>query len=150
MVGTRRPRARTQNGASLLEVLAVVAIAIPVVLAAAAGLLTTMRLSSATQQQQQAEAQATAYAESMKQIPYVPCAVPTNYASDTGLWTPPAGVTVEVVQIRYWTQATRDYSSTSCSTPGADEGAQLVTVRAVTPDRSTTLEVVKRDPDATP
>jgi len=133
-----------------MEVLIVVAVAIPVILAAAAGLLTTMRLSSGTQQGQQAESQVTAFAESVKQIAYVPCADVTDYDGDAELWTPPTGVTVELVDVRYWDQATRDYTSASCAGPTDDQGAQLITVRAGTHERSSTLDVVKRDPEATP
>lgn len=141
-------RVREQRGATLLEIVVVIAIAVPVILAAAAGLLTTMRLSSDTQQQQQAEAQATAFAESLKQIPYVPCAGPSDYSSSSELWAPPAGVQVQIDDVAYWSQADRDYTSASCTDPDDDQGAQLITVRAVTPDRAARLEVVKRDPDA--
>ncbi len=141
---------RGQRGATLIEVLVVVAVAIPVILAAAAGLLTTMRLSSATQQGQQAEAQASAFAESVKQIAYVPCAEVADYASDAELWAPPSGVTVEVLDVRYWSQTARSYTSTTCAGPNDDQGSQLITVRAETEDRSAVLEVVKRDPEATP
>ncbi len=144
----RRSRVRAQSGATLIEIIVVMAVAIPVILAAAAGLLTTMRLSSATEQQQQAEAQATAFAESVKQIPYVPCADVTDYETSSELWAPPTGVTVEFVDVAYWSQPDRDYTSTTCSAAADDEGAQLITVRAITDERSTRLEVVKRDPDA--
>lgn len=141
-------RAAEQRGATLLEIVMVIAIAVPVILAAAAGLLTTMRLSSDTQQQQQAEAQATAFAESLKQIPYVPCAEVSDYASSGELWTPPPRVQVQIDDVAFWSQADRDYTSTSCTDADDDQGAQLITVRAVTPDRVAVLEVVKRDPDA--
>ncbi|MFN7148675.1 MAG: type II secretion system protein [Microthrixaceae bacterium] len=144
----RRSRARTQSGATLIEIIVVMAVAIPVILAAAVGLLTTVRLSSATEQQQQAEAQATAFAESVKQIPYVPCAVTADYETSPELWAPPTGVTVQILDVGYWSQADRDYTSTSCASAADDLGAQLVTVRAVTSERSATLEVVKRDPNA--
>lgn len=136
----------SQRGATLMEIVVVIAVAVPVILAAAAGLLMTVRLSSGTAQQQQAEAQATAYAESVKQITYVPCAEVADYDGAPGLWSPPAGVEVEVAAVRYWDQTDRDYTATTCSAP--DQGSQLVTVRAVTRERSTTLDVVKRNPDA--
>lgn len=144
----RRSRARGQSGATLIEIIVVMAVAIPVILAAAVGLLTTVRLSGATEQQQQAEAQATAFAESVKQIPYVPCAVRADYENSPELWVAPTGVTVQIVDVAYWNQTDRDYTSTTCASAADDLGAQLVTVRAVTSERSAVLEVVKRDPDA--
>lgn len=146
------PAARPQGGATLLEVLIVVAIAVPIIIAAAVGLQITVRLSGATEQTQKAEAQLTAYAESLKQVPYVPCAEPSDYDGDPGLWSPPVGskpnLDLEVVGVRHWSQASRDYSAPLCTVAGDDGGAQLVTVRASTSERSWELDVVKRNPDA--
>ncbi|MEI2638283.1 MAG: hypothetical protein V9F03_04715 [Microthrixaceae bacterium] len=141
---------RGQAGASLIEILIVIAVAVPVILSAALGLLLTMRLSVSTEQTQKAEAQATAFAESVKEIDYTPCAGINTYKTAAGLWSPPAAsrTTFEFVSVAHWSQSAKAYTNTSCATAADDEGAQLITIRAKTGERTSTLEVVKRNPDA--
>lgn len=142
-------RKRNQLGATLIEILVVMAVMVPVVLAASYGLLLTVKLSSSTNTRQNLEAAATSYSESLKTIPYTNCAEPSDYQGKAGLWTAPAGsgISMEIVGVQYWNQSTRDYSSMNCPTPEADQGTQLVIVKATNSEYSTELEVVKRNPD---
>ena len=145
----RARRCRGEEGVSLVEVLVVVAVLVPVVLAATLGLLTSARLATNTKVSQELNAAAASFSESLKQVAYVDCAVPGDYDGVVGLWVPPADsfITIEIQTVEYWDQASVDYGS-SC--PAADQGAQRSTFELADLDRDTRLTVVKRDPDGYP
>lgn len=142
-------RPRGQDGASLVEVLVVIAVLIPIVLAATLGLLTTARLATSTKVSQELNAAAASLAESLKEVAYVACAEPGDYDGVAGLWEPPAdsSISIDVQTVEYWDQSSADYVS-SC--PPGDDGAQLITVELTDLDGDTQLSVVKRDPAASP
>ena len=145
----RALRCRGESGVSLIEVLVVLAVLIPVVLAATLGLLTSARLAASTKVSQELNAAAASFAESLKEAAYVDCAVPGDYDGAAGLWEPPAdsSITIEIRTVEYWEQSSVDYGS-SC--PGADQGAQRITFELADVDSETRLTVVKRDPDGYP
>ncbi len=149
-------RRRDQHGVSLVEVLVVIAVLIPVVLAATLGLLTSARLATNTKASQELNAAAASFAESLKEIDYVDCAAADGYDGATGLWEPPAdaNITIDVRTVEYWKQASTDYvllGDSSCSAgPPVDEGAQRITIELATLDSTTELSVVKRDPAGYP
>jgi type II secretory pathway pseudopilin PulG len=131
----------------LVEVLVVIAVIIPVILAATLGLLTSARLATGTKTSQELNAAAASFAESLKDVAYVDCASITDYDGATGLWEPPpdSAVVIDVLDVEYWDPATDDYA-TSCASP--DGGAQMITIELTVLDGDTQLSVVKRDPDA--
>lgn len=146
---SRASRRRGQDGVSLIEVLVVIAVLIPVVLAATLGLLTSARLATNTKVSQELNAAAASFGESLKEVAYVDCAVPGGYDGAAGLWDPPAdsSITIGIQTVEYWEQSSGDYVS-SC--PATDEGAQRITFELADLDSDTRLTVVKRDPDAYP
>ena len=87
--GLGRPLTTDQRGVSLVEVLVVIAVIIPVILAATLGLLTSARLATSTKTSQELNAAAASFAESLKDVAYVDCASPSDYDGATGLWEPP-------------------------------------------------------------
>ncbi len=122
-------RRRDQRGVSLVEVLVVIAVLIPVVLAATLGLLTSARLATNTKASQELNAAAASFAESLKEIDYVDCAAADGYDGATGLWEPPAdaNITIDVLDRRVLGPVV-DGLRASWPTPTAptdDEGAQL-------------------------
>ncbi len=139
---------RGQSGVSLIEVLVVVGVLVPVILAASLGLLTSVKLSESTKVSQNLNAASASYAESLKEIPYLNCAVEADYQGDAGLWTPPAGsnITTEITGVEYWDQASDAYVS-SCS---GDQGAQQISMHLTDADGETDLSVVKRNPAGYP
>ena len=145
----RALRCRGQGGVSLIEVLVVLAVLIPVVLAATLGLLTSARLATSTKVSQELNAAAASFGESLKEVAYVDCAVPSDYDGAAGLWEPPAdsSITIQIQTVEYWEQSSVDYAS-SC--PEADQGAQRITFELADLDSDTRLTVVKRDPDGYP
>ena len=145
----RALRCRGESGVSLIEVLVVIAVLIPVVLAATLGLLTSARLATNTKVSQELNAAAASFGESLKEVAYVDCAVPGDYDGAAGLWEPPADsfITIQIETVEYWEQSSVDYVS-SC--PAADQGAQRITFELADLDSDTRLTVVKRDPDGYP
>jgi type II secretory pathway pseudopilin PulG len=143
--GRAQGRAAGQGGATLIEVIVVLVVLVPVVLAATVGLLTTTRLSASTRTDQELESAASSFVETLKQVDYVECAEPEDYEGAPGSWTPPAGsgIGVRVESVAYWQQSSADYGP-SCG--ASDPGAQLLTARVTRGEASTVLEVVKRDP----
>lgn len=150
--GPRTNRAspcRGESGASLIEVLVVIAVLIPVVLAATLGLLTSARLATNTKVSQELNAAAASFGESLKEVAYVDCAIPSDFDGAAGLWEPPAdsSITIAIQTVEYWEQSSVDYVSGCSST---DEGAQRITFELADLDGDTRLTVVKRDPDGHP
>lgn len=132
--------------------LVVAAVSVPLLLSATIGLILALGLSSRTAKIQKLEADATAYAEVVKDVPYVECASPDEYrivVADTTL--PGVDSELTVTEVFYWDDDADDYSRIDCATNGSgpgDGGSQLVTVTASNWDLTSTLEVVKRDPQA--
>lgn len=145
----RRVRPRSQSGATLIEVLVVLGVMVPVVLAATLGMLVTVRASSAAKISQELDAAAASYVESLKQTAYVPCADVGGYDSATDLWSPPSGsgISIDIDAVEYWNQANAAFES-SC--PAGDDGAQLITIALADREGATTLSVTKRDPAGFP
>ncbi len=147
--GLGRPLTTDQRGVSLVEVLVVIAVIIPVILAATLGLLTSARLATSTKTSQELNAAAASFAESLKDVAYVDCASPSDYDGATGLWEPPvdALMTVDLLDVTYWNPATSTYE-TICPSP--DGGAQMITIELTVLEGDSQLSVVKRDPDGVP
>lgn len=148
--GRPRARSRSQSGATLIEVLVVLGVMVPVVLAATLGMLVTVRASSAAKVSQELDAAAASYVESLKQTPYVPCADVDGYDSATELWTPPADsdISIDITVVEYWDQSAAAFDAATC--PSGDDGAQLITIDLADSESSTTLSVTKRDPAGFP
>lgn len=136
----------------MVEVLVVIAVSVPLLMSATIGLMMALGLGARTERTQKLEADATSYAEVVKDLPYVDCATAPQYQSAA------AGVSLSgirseltVTAVTYWDQDTGDYSRTECATDGSgpdDGGSQLVTIRASNWGLNSNLEVVKRDPQA--
>ena len=143
-----RTAARGQAGISLIEVIVVIAVLVPIILAATLGLLTTARLSTDTKVSQELNAAAASYSESLKEVAYVGCADVDGYDGAAGLWAPPAGsdIDIDVTGVEYWKQATTTYGPGCAS----DEGSQLITIELSDLDGTAELSVVKRDPAGYP
>lgn len=148
VIRDRRLRSRGQSGVSLVEVLVVVCVLVPVVLAAALGLLTSARLSNSTKVSQELRAASASYAESIKELAYVDCATGADYESDAEIWAPPvgSGISVAVTGVEYWDQGSTDYVA-SCSD---DEGSQQIGIHLADGDGQTDLTVIKRNPAGYP
>ena len=123
-----------------------------VVLALAAGLLALVRATAATSDKQDLQLAVGNFAESLKAMPYEPCATAaeyeTAYLAWPQRWVPPADTTVEIVEVEYWHRTTGPVDApgpgdflTTC--PASDEGTQRLTVRASLPERGLTAELVK-------
>lgn len=133
-----------QSGVSLIETLIAVALSGLVILALAGGFLTLARANAANTAQQAADRAAGNYAESLKSAPYLPCdpANPTaepDYTAAAGVWTPPAGFSVGVVDVEFW-----DGGSFVTDCPAADGSLQRLTIAATGPDSERSAQIVKR------
>ncbi len=139
---------RSQRGVSLVEVLVVIAVIVPVILAATLGLLTSARLATNTKTSQELNAAGASFAESLKNVAYVDCASTTDYDGTTGLWEPPpdSDIVIDILAVEYWDQASADYASTCTS----DAGGQLITIELTVLEGEAQISVVKRDPAAVP
>lgn len=145
---------RGQAGTTLIEVLVVVAILGPLVASATMGLLATMRMSDSTRTLQELQASAASFSETLKEAPYVDCAGVSSYDGADGLWTKPPGrsISITLTSVRHWSQA--DGQFVAAGGPDdpcpADQGAQLITVQLTERGARAVLDVVKRDPAASP
>lgn len=150
-----RYRHRGQSGVSLVEVLVVLGVITPLVLAASSGLFTTVNVSAQSQFRQELEAGFTSATASLAAMPYVPCAsaqeLTDAYDAWPGRWTPDPGSDLQeaelsVVAVEYWDQPAVTFGG-ACSPDG---GAQLLQVELVDPRGTVSGTMVKRDPDARP
>lgn len=128
------------------------AVSVPLLMSATIGLTMALGLGARTERTQKLEADATSYAEVVKDLPYLDCATAAQYHS-AAVGIPLSGIHSElsVIAVTHWDQDSGDYSRTDCTTDGSgpgDDGSQLVTVRASNWGLNSTLEVVKRDPQA--
>lgn len=134
-----------QAGFSLLEIIIAVMLVSMVVLALATGFLTLIRTNRSTYEQQQVDHATTNYAESLKAVQYEPCQPGSgdpDYGASPDLWEPGAGISVAVVDVRYWNPAAGAYEP-GC--PPSDGGTQLLTIRAEYRDRERQAQIVKRN-----
>lgn len=153
------PGENSERGVSLLEVLVAVAVIGTAMVAAMAGLFTTVREAGANGERQQRSAALMSFGESLKGAQYLPCAEPGGgsytdaYRAWPQRWSPPAGaapdiasLTLAVSRVEYWDRATSSFTS-SCPTDG---GAQRLTITASWRGSSASSTLVKRDPRAVP
>lgn len=150
------PRTAGQSGFGLIEVLIAVALAGTVVLGLAAGLLTLARANTAMEERQRLEQALGNVAEDLEGVAYLPCTVaggpspedvrrlhpaPVDPARPAVISVEPLGIPVELEAVEYWDRDRREFVA-AC--PGADQGAQLVTLRAEWRDREGHAQVVVR------
>lgn len=138
---------------TLVEILVVVTVIVPVVLAATLGLFTAVTTSEQSGTRQQMQLTLSAFADGLRTLdPYVACGTAAQY--NTAARTAPGladitdatGDVGSVVRVEYWDQAAGNYLS-NCTTDG---GAQRLVLRVTRGDRTVDGEVVKRNPDARP
>lgn len=138
---------------TLVEILVVVAVIVPVVLAATLGLFTAVTTSEQTGARQEMQLTLSALADGLRTLdPYVACGTAAQY--DAAARTAPGladitdatGDVGRVVRVEYWNQGTGTYQA-ACTTDG---GAQRLVLRVTRGDRTVDGEVVKRNPDARP
>jgi hypothetical protein len=140
-----------------VEVLVFVGVIVPVILTGAAGLLTAIKTSEQAQERQQLETALSSYGESLRMLPYRPCAEPVDYNTDhdawPGRWVPPFGQVAPngllVMGVEYWDQASRTFRPT-CSTDGGAQRLILNVRPSDDPTAVVTGVVVKRDPAGAP
>lgn len=153
-VRIERARRRGQAGTSLIEVLVALAVAVPVTLAGAAGLLTAVETSAVDERRQLLEVELTTATEQLKALPYVACGDADDYGAalasvlgdDADLGDPPGGGSIVVDDVEYWDRARVRFDDRCI----ADAGAQRVTVTADDGERSRVARIVLRDPSASP
>lgn len=152
MASSGTPRRRGEGGFGLIEAVVSVALVSTVVLALAAGLLTSVRSSTSAKETQELDAALSAYAEAFKDPskypsratpPSDPC-VDSSYSS-LGV-APPAGASANVTKVEHWEPgAAPKWTTDPCT---SDPGVHRLTV-SVTMDgsgASGTAQVVMRDP----
>ncbi|MGB6057863.1 MAG: PKD domain-containing protein [Microthrixaceae bacterium] len=166
MRGTRSRHDRTQEGASLIEVLVALFLISVLIVALVNGLLTSTRATTESNRVQRTGSALTSMGELLKQMDYVPCANVLDYQSkyndlaNDPLSDPASLGTLEmdsvtIDKVEYWrpgsfsesvpTTVLGDYIPT-CDFP--EGGAQRVTYTVKWGPDSKTGEVVKRDPFA--
>ena len=140
-----------QGGFSLLETLVSIALTAIVVLALAAGLLTTIKSSDIAARVQVADSSLSSFAESLRSMHYPEPSVGTcptadgvdGYATAYGAyadaWSAP-DVTTEVLSIEHWDPSTQDFTS-SCPATGNPHVHRL-TIGVEIDGESTTGQVV--------
>jgi type II secretory pathway pseudopilin PulG len=139
---------------TLVEVLVVVGVMVPLILAGASGLFATVAASAGARDRQALETALTTFAERLGALEYRPCATAEDYRKafeeSPQRWVPESGVVdpegLQVERVEYWDQA-REGFVPECR---ADGGAQRVVLRVRGGDREVTGEIVRRDPDARP
>lgn len=146
--GPRRSRSLGQSGFGLVEVVITVFLAGVVVLGLAAGLLTLVRTNAATDERQRIDQALGNVAEGLKALPYVPCTdgggpdaadLWADYQASATSWSPPAGMTVQLLDVEYWDRSERRFVGTCAE---GDQGAQQVTISVDWRDRTGTAQVV--------
>lgn len=152
--GCSRAAARSQSGASLVEVLISVMLVGTVVAALAVGMLTMVGATRSTAEEQRIQSALLSFTESLKASPYLPCggspsptasAYVSSHASTPQRWTPPAGMTASIDDVEYWHDA-GTYGDYRATCPGADGGRQRLTVTVRLDDgRRGSAEVVLAD-----
>lgn len=148
---------RGQCGASLIEMIIVIAVVSSVVLFIAGALLTLVKSSRSTEVTTQLESAITSYSEYLDNAGYSgDCDSPGDFATVSpvfepgvravlGAWEVPYRIGVSVTEVEYWDRDSEVYT-TSCP----DDGARRLTVSATLDGVTRTAEVVQRDPARKP
>ncbi len=122
----------------------------PLIVAAAAGLITGIRASANAELTQRLGVELTAVTEHVKAMPYLPCGTTAEYQAAYDRWTedvPPSvangrAAAARIVAVRYWDRDSSSYVAT-CARDG---GAQRITVAAGVDDRVADADIVTRAP----
>lgn len=134
---------RADEGTTLVEVLAAVALIGIAFLTILGGMMTSAVGSDIHRKATTADNELRALAEHVHAADYVACAGPAAYASG---FTAPAGYTAHVTAVRYWVSSASDPDTGSFSgTCGTDAGSQLVSLRVEAADgrAAATRDVLK-------
>ncbi len=129
---TRRPDAGAERGETLIELLVTVVIMGLAFGAILAGVGIAIASSDSHRQEATAEGVLRSYAERLtdsKDVPYVPCASPGDYANVPG-FDVPSGWTVSITNIAYLQANPANPYGGGCS---SDLGAQQLTLEAESP-----------------
>ena len=126
-------RVRGQAGIALIPALIAMAITAIAVIALFSALTTVLLSTGAHRRTVRAGNEATAAAEALKNLDYVPCEGSANMqtrliAGGVPVYTPPTGYTVTVAQVEYLDDASTSSPSFGSSC-GSDQGIQRVTLR---------------------
>ena len=150
-------RARGQAGFGLPEVLVTIVLAGLLVLGLAAGLLTLVRTTESNEQRQQVQLALGNFSEGVRAMDYLDCATTPGGATvqayqsayDAGVanWQPAtsgalAGMTAGIVDVEYWQPDSRTFVA-AC--PGADRGAQQLTLEVSWRERTDRAQIVIGD-----
>ena len=137
--------ARSERGDTLVEVMMTVAILAVAFVGILAGLATAIRLSGIHRGQANADVVLTSAAESVKNQTYIACPVVivTSYNPTSGVTLPSgwSSSNVTITAVQKW-----NGTAFQASCPGTDQGLELVTITATTPDGKSTesIDVLKR------
>ena len=137
--------AHDERGDTLVEVLMTIVILAVAFVGILSGLATAIRLSGIHRGQANADVVLTSAAESVKNQTYIPCpaVILTSYSPTSGVTLPTgwAASNVTVTSVQKW-----NGTSFQASCPSTDQGLELVTITATTPDgkSSETVDVIKR------
>ena len=138
-----RRRVACQRGESLVELLITITIVGIAFTGILAGLATAINLSGRHRGQANADVVLVSAAESVKNQAYTQCASTSSYNPTSGV-TLPSGWSASHLSIT----SVRKWNGTSFVTtcPSTDQGLQLITITANTPDGNSTesVEIVKR------
>jgi len=140
------PRARGEQGDTLVEVLITIAILGIAFAGILAGLATAIRMSSIHRGQANADVVLVSSADAVKSQAYVACpSVTTSSYSPTSGVTLPSGWSasnITITSVQKW-----NGTSFQASCPATDQGLELVTIKATSPDNggsSEQVDVIKR------
>lgn len=151
----QRRRARGQSGATLVEVLMMLVVAVPLVLTASLGMFSAVGTSSATRTRQHLEATLTSYGESLRVMPaFAPCATAADVEDDWESWAdrwrpePVGGAgtpSLRVVEVTHWDPTAAAFSPACIPGQDATAGAQRIVLEARIGEQTLTATIVKRD-----
>jgi type II secretory pathway pseudopilin PulG len=134
---------RAERGDTLVEVLITITIVGIAFTGILAGLATAINLSGRHRGQANADVVLVSAAESVKNQAYTQCASTSSYNPASGVTLPSgwSASNLSITSVRKWNGTS---FQTSC--PTTDQGLQLITISATTPDNKSTesVEVVKR------
>lgn len=157
----RTTRQRGQAGVTLVEVLVMIGVVVPVILAATYGMFTAVSTGSGAETQSRLEALLSERTEELKSGSYIACGTPDDYTQS--LSAPAPTTSTQVINVRYWSQETASFvdlksceksgESDGDGTPGGsgvDGGAQQLTVSVTLAGESLVGVIVSRDADSMP
>jgi type II secretory pathway pseudopilin PulG len=138
-----RSRLGRERGDTLVEVLITITIVGIAFTGILAGLATAINLSGRHRGQANADVVLVSAAESVKNQAYTQCASTSSYSATSGVTLPSGWVAsnLSITSVKKW-----NGSSFVTTCPATDQGLQLITISATTPDNKSTetIEVVKR------